>query len=138
MSTLGFAFPVGLGAKLGNPDVPVLAFCGDGGFMYAVGDMATAVGYGINLVTLVFNNGKYGATQDDQVHGRFDGRVIGTDLHNPDFAALAESFGALGLRVEELAELPQTVISAVDARRPALVEVTVDAMTSLDLSEVFV
>ena len=58
MTTLGYAFPAGLGAKVGNPDTPVIALSGDGGFMYAVGDLATAVQHHINLVTLVFNNGE--------------------------------------------------------------------------------
>jgi acetolactate synthase-1/2/3 large subunit len=118
---------------VGNPDAPVISLCGDGGFMYAVGDLATAAQYGINLVTLVFNNGKFGASQDDQAHGRFSGRIVGTGLRNPDFVALAESFGAVGLRVERLADLPGTVMQAVAADRPAVVDVCGDAMAKLDI-----
>ena len=132
MTTLGCGFPTGLGAKVGNPDTPVISLSGDGGLLYAIGDLATAVQNGVNLVTLVFNNGKFGASQYDQTDGRFGGRVIGTDLLNPDFVALAEAFGALGLRVERLDDLPRTVAHAVDAGRPVLVDVTGDAMAALD------
>ena len=133
MTTLGYAFPTGLGAKVGNPDAPVISLSGDGGFMYAVGDLATAAQYGIDLVTLVFNNGKFGASQHDQREGRFPGRVVGTDLRNPDLVALAESFGVLGLRADRLDDLPDVVMRAVDAKRPAVVDVCGDAMAQLDI-----
>ena len=133
MTTLGYAFPTGLGAKVGNPDAPVISLSGDGGFMYAVGDLATAAQYDIDLVTLVFNNGKFGASQHDQQEGRFPGRVVGTDLRNPDLVALAESFGVLGLRADRLDDLPDVVMRAVDAKRPAVVDVCGDAMAQLDI-----
>lgn len=133
MTTLGYAFPTGLGAKVGNPNTPVISLSGDGGFMYAVGDLATAVQYGINLVTLVFNNGKFGASQYDQREGRFDNRIVGTDLRNPDLVALAGSFGALGLRVDRLNDLPDVIMQAVDAERPVVVDVCGDAMAELDI-----
>ena len=116
MTTLGYAFPTGLGAKVGNPDAPVISLSGDGGFMYAVGELATAAQYDIDLVTLVFNNGKFGASQHDQREGRFPGRVVGTDLRNPDLVALAQSFGVLGLRADRLDDLPDVVMRAVDAQ----------------------
>ena len=82
-ATLGFAFPTAIGAKIGSPGRQVVALCGDGGFMYGVAELATAVQEGVNVVALVFNNAAFGASLRDQ-ETRFGGRVYGTRLHNPD------------------------------------------------------
>ena len=132
MTTLGYAFPLALGVKAGSPNRSVIALCGDGGFSYAIGDLATAVQHRINLVTVLFNNGKYGASQNDQVDGRFGGRVIGTNLVNPDFVALAESFGVVGVRVNQLKDLPAAISDATTAGQPVLIDVVGDAMRALD------
>ena len=96
--TLGSGFPTALGAKVANPDRPVVAITGDGGFMFGVQELATAVQYNIGVVTLVFNNNAYGNVRRDQ-RMRFDGRVVASDLVNPDFVKLAESFGVAASRV---------------------------------------
>jgi acetolactate synthase-1/2/3 large subunit len=96
--TLGSGFPTALGAKVANPDKPVVAITGDGGFMFAVQELATAVQFNIGVVTLVFNNNAYGNVRRDQLQ-RFDGRVVASDLVNPDFVRLAESFGVAAARV---------------------------------------
>ena len=96
--TLGSGFPTALGAKVANPDKPVVAITGDGGFMFAVQELATAVQFNIGVVTLVFNNNAYGNVRRDQVQ-RFEGRVVASDLVNPDFVKLAESFGVAASRV---------------------------------------
>jgi len=96
--TLGSGFPTALGAKVANPDKPVVAITGDGGFMFGVQELATAVQYNIGVVTLVFNNNAYGNVRRDQ-RQRFDGRVVAADLVNPDFVKLAESFGVAAGRV---------------------------------------
>ena len=96
--TLGSGFPTALGAKVANPDRPVVAITGDGGFMFAVQELATAVQFKIGVVTLVFNNNAYGNVRRDQ-RERFDGRVVASDLVNPDFVKLAESFGVGAARV---------------------------------------
>ena len=96
--TLGAGFPTALGAKVANPDKPVVAITGDGGFMFGVQELSTAVQYRIGVVTLVFNNNAYGNVRRDQ-NERFDGRVVAADLVNPDFVKLAESFGAGAARV---------------------------------------
>jgi len=131
MGTLGYGFPTALGAKVGNPDTPVLALVGDGGFMYAIGELATAVQNKINLVTVVFNNHRYGASNDDQ-RSRFKGNVIGTELHNPDFVPLAESFGAKGIKVTELEQFPAAVREAVAANSPVLIDVDGAAAQAMD------
>ena len=96
--TLGSGFPTALGAKVANPDRPVVAITGDGGFMFGVQELATAVQFKIGVVTLVFNNNAYGNVRRDQ-RERFDGRVVASDLVNPDFVKLAESFGVGAARV---------------------------------------
>ena len=106
--TLGSGFPTALGAKVAYPDQPVVAITGDGGFMFGVQELATAVQFGIGVVTLVFNNNAYGNVRRDQIQ-RFDGRVVASDLVNPDFVKLAESFGANAARV-----------TSPEAFRPAL------------------
>ncbi len=102
--TLGFGFPTALGAKVGNPDRPVLAICGDGGFMYNVQELATAVQHRINVIAVVFNDQAYGNVRRTQ-RLDFDGRIIATDLRNPDFVKLAAAFGAEGRRVETSGDL---------------------------------
>jgi acetolactate synthase I/II/III large subunit len=96
--TLGSGFPTALGAKVAHPDRPVVAITGDGGFMFGVQELATAVQFKIGVVTLVFNNNAYGNVRRDQ-RQRFDGRVVAADLVNPDFVKLAESFGVAAARV---------------------------------------
>ena len=121
-ATLGYAFPTALGAKVGNPRRQVVATSGDGGFMYASSELSTAVQEGINVVTLVFNNGLLGASRADQMH-RYQGRTIGTELHNPDFAQLAEVYGALGIKLTGPEELGDALRAALRANRPAVIEI---------------
>jgi acetolactate synthase-1/2/3 large subunit len=106
--TLGAGFPTALGAKVANPDRPVVAITGDGGFMFAVQELATAVQFNIGVVVLVFNNNAYGNVRRDQLQG-FEGRVVASDLVNPDFVKLAESFGVGAAQV-----------ASPEAFRPAL------------------
>jgi acetolactate synthase-1/2/3 large subunit len=88
-------------------------------------ELATAVQYGINLVTVVFNNSSYGNVRRDQIQG-FDGRVIGSDLVNPDFVRLAESFGVAGCQAGSPAELRRALEQALSSGAPALIEVPVE------------
>jgi acetolactate synthase-1/2/3 large subunit len=128
MGTLGFSFPTSLGAKVGNPDRPVVALCGDGGFMYAASELSTAVQHGINVVAVIFNNGVFGASFADQ-SSRFQGRVVGTELHNPNFMQLAESFGARGIRVDKTEDLPAAIQDAIAGERPTVVEMVTPRLT---------
>ena len=121
-ATLGFSFPTAVGAKIGNPDRQVVALCGDGGFMYGVPDLGTAVQEGANLVSIVFNNGSYGASLSDQ-QTRFRGREYGTRLHNPDFARMAESFGAVGVKLSGPEELGDALRDALKASAPVVIDV---------------
>lgn len=123
-ATLGFAFPTALGAKVGNPDKPVVALCGDGGFPYAAMDMSTAVQEGINVVTLVFSDNAYGTVAGIQ-RQKFGGRFVGNRLHNPDFVKFAESFGAMGIKLSRPDELGEKLASALRAERPVVIEIPV-------------
>ncbi|MDP6824178.1 MAG: thiamine pyrophosphate-binding protein [Dehalococcoidia bacterium] len=123
---LGFAFPTGLGAKVAQPDRPVVVIAGDGGFMYNVSEMATAVQHGINLVTVVFNDNAFGNVGRDLDIG-FGGKY-GTDLHNPDFPRLAKSYGMEGMQVKDPARIGDALQDAIQMDAPVLIEVPVDRM----------
>jgi len=131
MGTLGYGFPTALGVKVARPDVPVVSVTGDGGFMFAVGELATAVQHRIPLAIVLFNNGQYGNVQQMQ-RNQYGGRVIATDLVNPDFVALAKAFGAHGCRVTEPKELYAQLQVAFAAPGPTLIEVPVGDMPSVD------
>jgi acetolactate synthase-1/2/3 large subunit len=125
-ATLGFAFPTALGAKVAAPDRAVISLSGDGGFMYALPELSTAVQHGIDVVAIVFVDGAFGASKNDQ-RTRYAGRMVGTDLHNPSFAKVAEVFGARGITAQP-DELGKAVQSALDARRPTVIEVPIPTL----------
>ncbi|MCO5132714.1 MAG: thiamine pyrophosphate-binding protein [Xanthobacteraceae bacterium] len=122
--TLGAGFPTALGAKIACPDRPVVAITGDGGFMFAAQELATAVQFKIGVVTLVFNNNAYGNVRRDQLQG-FDGRVVASDLVNPDFVRLAESFGVGAARVSTPEAFRPALERALADGGPYLIEIEV-------------
>ena len=124
--TLGCAYPIALGAKVGCPDRVVVSVSGDGGFLYNVQELSTAVQYGINAVAVVFNDNAYGNVLRAQME-EFDGHVLGTKLHNPDFVAMAQSFGAHGVLAEDADALQGALEAAVagESGKPVLIEVPV-------------
>jgi acetolactate synthase-1/2/3 large subunit len=123
--TLGFGFQTALGVKAGNPGRAVVSVTGDGGFMFGLSEMATAVQEKLGVVTMVFNNGGFGNVRRDQAT-RFGGRVIGSELVTPDFTALAKSFGMAAKRVTSPEELGPVLKRALKADKPALIEVMVE------------
>ena len=125
--TLGFGFATALGVKVAHPERPVLSINGDGGFLYTMPEMATAVQHGINVVAVVFNDGAFGNVQRMQKN-EYGGRIIASDLRNPDFVGLAESFGALGLRAESPAELKSAIETGFDHSGPVLIDAPVGEM----------
>jgi len=122
--TLGFGFPSALGVKAAHPDRPVLVVTGDGGFMFAVEELATAVQEKIAIVVLLFNNAGYGNVLRDQ-RTNFSNRVIGAVLNNPDFMALARAFAVEGHRVSSPRALKPVLAKALRAPAPVLIEVDV-------------
>jgi acetolactate synthase-1/2/3 large subunit len=122
---MGYGFPAAVAAKLAAPDRPVINISGDGCFLMHGQEMATAVQYGANFVTIVVNNGMLGTIRMHQER-HYPGRTIGTDLHNPDFAALARSYGAHGETVTRTEDFPAAFERATAAGKPALIELVVD------------
>jgi acetolactate synthase-1/2/3 large subunit len=128
LATLGAAWPIALGATLGvqdhPPARPVVAVCGDGGFLYNAQELATAVQNRIPTRIVLFNDNAYGNVMRSQEE-QFDGRVIGTRLHNPDFVQFAQSFGAWAWRANGPQELGEALSAALNVDGPALIEVPV-------------
>ena len=117
---MGFGFPAAIGAKLAHPEREVVAFSGDGDFLMCGQDLATAMQYGTNFVTVVVDNGAYGTIRMHQERDYPD-RTIGTGLTNPDFAAYARSFGAWAKTVERTEDFPKALADARAAGRPAVI-----------------
>ena len=122
--TLGYAFATALGAKVALPDKRVAAIVGDGGFLFTATELATAVKHRIGVVTLLFNDGKFGNVRriQETVYG---GKVIATDLVNPDFCAFAESFGARGAKVASPDDLAAAMEEAFRHDLPTVIEIPV-------------
>ncbi|MFB9321509.1 thiamine pyrophosphate-dependent enzyme [Cryptosporangium minutisporangium] len=129
MGTLGFGYPASLGVKVAAPDRPVVTVTGDGGFLFASNELATAVQHGIHTVTVVFDDGAYGNSNRDQ-RDRFGGREYGTVLRNPDWVALARAFGADGMVVRDLAHLPGALTEALATEASTVIAVPMDRLPS--------
>ncbi len=119
---MGFGFPAAIAAKLTYPDRTVVGVAGDGCFLMAAADLATAVQYGANFPTLVIDNGSYGTIRMHQERD-YPGRVSATDLRNPDFAAYARSFGAWGATVTKTEEFAAAFTEALRQNTPSLLHV---------------
>ena len=122
--TLGWGLNVALGVKSAKPDTPVLSISGDGGFMFGVQELATAAKYNIGLVSVVFTDNAYGNVRRMQ-QLNYDGRVIASDLKNPDFVKLGESFGVCSMRATDPAGLGREITAALGHSGPSLIEVPV-------------
>ena len=122
---VGFSFAAGLGVKLAMPERPVISLMGDGGFGMTTSELSTAVDYRINTVTIVMNNGCWGAEKAYQ-RDFFNGRYIGADISSPPFDKLAELYGAKGYRAETLGETVEALEAALACEKPAVIDVQVD------------
>lgn len=127
--TLGWGFATALGVQVAHPQRKVVALCGDGGFMFTAQELSTAVLHGINLVTIIFNDEAYGNVRRMQKEN-YDNRLISSDLRNPDFVKLAESFDALGLRASSPNELRAALEQGLTAEIPTLIEVPIGEVPS--------
>jgi acetolactate synthase I/II/III large subunit len=121
---LGMGYPTALGAKVARPDVPVVSVNGDGGFMFNVQELATAVHFRIAVVAIVFNDNGYGNVRRMQKED-YGNRVIASDLTNPDFVKMAESYGAMGLRANSPEELRVALRRGLKEPGPVLIEVPI-------------
>ena len=120
---LGFAFPAAIGAKVGKPQSPVVCVTGDGGFQYNFQELATCAQYGIHPVILMFNDNAWGVLKGFQQDRFGEGRRFATDLVNPDFVKLFESYGFEGTKVDNVKELGKALENAIASGKTHLVEV---------------
>lgn len=123
--TLGFGFNAALGVKVAHPGKAVVSITGDGGFLFGVQELATALQHRIGVVTCVFNNNAYGNVRRDQMNA-YQGRLIGAELTNPDFVKLAESFGVSAFRVHSPQQFGPALEQALALDAPAMIEVVVE------------
>lgn len=123
--SMGYGLPAAVAAKLMHSSKTVVAFAGDGCFQITMQEFGTAVQTGAEVIVLVVDNGMYGTIRMHQEQ-HFPGRVSGTNLVNPDFAALARSYGAYGVTVEQGDEFPQAFTGALECGMPALIHIKVD------------
>lgn len=125
--TLGWGFPTSLGVKVGAPDRVVVSVNGDGGFGFALNELATQAHHGIASITLVFNDSAYGNVRRIQ-NVEFNGRTIASDLQNPNYVKLADAFGVTGRRATTPGELRTQLAESIRANEPTLIEIPVEAM----------
>ena len=123
---LGYEYPTALGAKVAVPTRPVIAICGDGGFLYNSQELATAVLHRINVVAVVFNDNAYGNVARDLDESW--GGSYAAELHNPDFMKLADAYGVVGMRAKDPTDVGALVRDAIQLDRPVLIEVPVGRM----------
>jgi acetolactate synthase-1/2/3 large subunit len=123
--SMGYGLPAAIAAKLADPTRTVVNFAGDGCFLMTGQEMATAAQYGLDIVTIVANNGMYGTIRAHQER-QYPERVVGTTLMNPDFAAYARAFGGHGEKVERTADFKGAFERALAARKPAIIELAID------------
>jgi acetolactate synthase-1/2/3 large subunit len=123
--SMGYGVPAAVAMKRLNPERTVIAFAGDGDFLMTGQEFATAVQYGLPIIVLVIDNGMYGTIRMHQERD-YPGRVIGTQLKNPDFAAYARAFGGFGATVDRTADFAEAFAAAQRSGKPALIHIKVD------------
>lgn len=123
--SMGYGLPAAIAAKLEHPDRMVVSVAGDGCLQMTVTEMSTAAQYGVAVVVIVANNGRYGTIRMHQER-EYPGRVSGTDLFNPDFAALARAYGGHGELVEHDKDFAGAFERAVASGKPAIIELRLD------------
>jgi len=121
-ATLGFGAPAAYGARSARPDTPVVAVAGDGGFLFTLQELASAVQAGLAVPVVVVNDGAYGIIKSAQ-RRRYGERPLAVDLHNPDFLHLGQAFGARAARVDTPDGLHEALSHALEADGPTLIEV---------------
>jgi acetolactate synthase-1/2/3 large subunit len=122
---MGYGVPAAIVAKLLHPERTAICFAGDGDFLMSGQELATAAQYDAPIIVILVNNGMYGTIRMHQER-HYPGRVVGTDLANPDFPAFARAFGAHGETVTDTAEFPDAVERALAAGTSALLDLQVD------------
>ncbi|WP_066290724.1 sulfoacetaldehyde acetyltransferase [Bacillus sp. FJAT-29937] len=121
----GFAYPSALGAKLANPNSPVVAIVGDGAWGMSLHEVSTAVEQNIPVVACVFNNNAWCAEKKNQVDF-YNNRFVGADIQNPDFAEVARSMGAVGINVDKPEDVGPAIQRAIESNKPTVIDIQVD------------
>ena len=127
--TLGYGFATALGVAHARRDVPVLSISGDGGALFTISELATAVHHNIPLTTVIFNDHAFGNVRRLQMDN-YDSRLIASDLSSPDFVSLAESFGAQGLLATSPNQLRSAIETALLYDGPSIIEVPLGEVPS--------
>ena len=124
--SMGYALGASIGAKIGAPERPVCGIIGDGSFTMVCGELAAAVSHSLHIIIIIFNDGKYGALRHSQkyVYGE---RYIATDINNPDFVTLAESFGAKGHRILAKGDLAESLDNALHEKNVHIIDCPIEA-----------
>jgi sulfoacetaldehyde acetyltransferase len=128
----GYAYPAAIGAKVGAPDRPAIAYVGDGAWGMSLNEVMTCVRENIPAIAVVFNNGQWGAEKKNQID-YFDKRYLGTNLKNPNFADVAEAMGANGITVDHVDEIGDALRGAVKSNKPTVINL----MLTQELGEPF-
>ena len=124
--SMGYGFPAAVAMKTLYPDRTVVCVAGDGDFLMTGNDFATAVQYSRPVIVVLWDNGTYGTIRMHQER-EYPGRVVGTELKNPDFAAYAKAFGGFGIRIEKTADFPAAFAAAQKSGLPSIIHLKVDA-----------
>ncbi len=127
--TLGYGFSTAIGVKFANPDKHVISINGDGGFMFTMPELSTVARYNVDMTIIVFNNNIYENVRRQQREW-FDERYINSDLTNPDFVKLSESFGIPARRVNNAQGLKEAIDESMQNKGPNFIEVEVDEMAT--------
>ncbi|MCV3242487.1 thiamine pyrophosphate-binding protein [Mesorhizobium sp. ZC-5] len=122
---MGYGFPAAIGAKLVHPDRPVVCFAGDGCFLMASQELATAIRYDLPVIVVLVNNSSYGSIRMHQER-EYPGRTFATNLNNPDFVALAKAYGAYAELVDKTEDFAAAFERATASGKPALLELQID------------
>jgi acetolactate synthase-1/2/3 large subunit len=122
---MGYGVRAAIAAKIARPERAVVCFAGDGDFLMSGQELATAVQHGAAVIVLVINNGIYGTIRMHQ-EKHYPGRVIGTDIVNPEFAVFARAFGCVGEVVAETAQFAPALARAMASGKPAVIELRID------------
>ena len=121
---LGSAFPTSLGIKVAKPNQPVVSISGDGGFLFNSQELATAAQFKINVIAIVFNDQSYSNVKRDMKE-MFDNKFLGSELKNPNFMKLADSYGIIGMRANNPQVLEKSIKKAISLNKTVLIEVPI-------------
>jgi sulfoacetaldehyde acetyltransferase len=116
----GYSYPAAIGAKVGRPDRPAIAYVGDGAWGMSLAEVMTCVREDIPVVAVVFNNGQWGAEKKNQID-YFSNRFLGTNLDNPNFADVAQAMGAKGMTVDNVGDIGDALKTAVKSNKPTVI-----------------